>query len=223
MANYKQLVLLVFLLSLNVFGNSFKVGTGSQFNLKMEKGGNADLNIYITESTFTSLSVEYFFFANLGIVQHKMWQQFQFQIKANSPIELKNGYVKNADMTAPEKLTPDYFKVNTGVQVNDFLFSKAEEIEKLKIGVEKIRIPAGSIKASHYRQSNNGQTVDFWISDQAKPIGLVKLISKNEKNPDHNYTIELKTLMKNVKAGIDPSAAVPLTDKGRAALAKPVK
>ena len=51
----------------------------------------------------------------------------------------------------------------------------------------------------------------------------MKLISKNPKVAQQNYEIELVSLLKNVKATIDPKKTVPLTKKGKAALAIPLK
>jgi hypothetical protein len=108
-----------------------------------------------------------------------------------------------------------------GLQVNDFLFSNQAQLDKDKIGVETVEIAEGSTKATHYRTSRNGQTIDYWISDDAKPMGLVMLISKNPKKPEQNYGLELVNLMENVKAKILPEKAVPLSEKGKALLAKP--
>lgn len=59
------------------------------------------------------------------------------------------------------------------------------------------------------------QTIDFWISDKAGAMGLVKLISQGKKDKNHNYRIELQALIKNVKAKINKKEAVPLSEKGR--------
>jgi hypothetical protein len=215
-------IFLILSFSLSTYASDYVAGTGSSFNLSMEKGGNANLNIIISESSFTKLGIEYHF-STSGLLATNMWQQFVFKIIDGGPLAIEAGYVKTPELPKPEELTSEYLNVNRGVQVNDFLFAKKEEIEKFKIGQELVEVPAGEIIATHYRKSRNGQIVDFWIADEAKPIGLVKLKSHNDDNIDHNYTIELTSLLKNVKATIDPKEAVPLTDKGKEFLAKPLE
>lgn len=110
-----------------------------------------------------------------------------------------------------------------GVQVEDFFFSKQADIDKYRIGIESIEVPAGTILSTHYQKKKDEQTVDFWIADKAGAIGLVKLISKGSKDKNHNYTIELMSLLKNVKTKINPKIAVPLTKKGEMFLGKGAK
>jgi hypothetical protein len=189
-------------------------GTGSEFKFTSENGEKVNLSIYITESSFSRLGVEYFFSTN-GLIQTQVWQQFIMGI-ADSGLSLDNGYVLSSDMKVPEIMTKEFRENNdNGVNVQDFFFSQSSEIEKFKIGVEKIEVPAGSITTIRYQKKRGDQTVDFWISDKAGAIGLVKLVSKGKPNSNHNYKIELATLLKNVKAKINPKEAVPLTDKGR--------
>ncbi len=189
-------------------------GTGSQFKFTSENGEKVNLSIYITESSFSKLGVEYFF-STSGIIQTQVWQQFIMGI-ADSGLSLDNGYVLSSDMKAPEIMTKEFRENNgNGVNVQDFFFSKSSEIEKFKIGTEKVEVPAGSITTTHYQKKRGDQTVDFWISDNAGAIGLVKLISKGKPNTNHNYQIELASLLKNVKPKINPKEAVPLTEKGK--------
>lgn len=213
---------LLLLLSLNLHAEAFKQGTGSRYKMVSENGTTADLSIYISESSFTKLGVEYFFSTD-GIIKSQMWQQFIFKIVDNGPLAIQAGYIKTSEFPKPEALTSEYLNVNNGVQVNDFIFAKKKELDKFKIKQELVEVPAGEIIATHYRKKRNGQVVDFWITDETKPIGLVKLISKNPKNPDHNYQLELLNLLKNVKPTITPKVAVPLTDKGKSILPKPLK
>jgi hypothetical protein len=47
---------------------------------------------------------------------------------------------------------------------------------KSLVGSETITVPAGSFKTKHYREkTGDGDDVDYWISDQAPPLGLVKM------------------------------------------------
>ncbi len=211
-----RVLILIFLLlnSQTIFAGTkeYTVGTGSEFQFTGENGENINLNIYITQSSFTKLGVEYFF-ASGGILGIKAWQQFIMGI-GDKGLSLEEGYVMSPEMKQPEIMSKEFRENNEkGVKVEDFFFSKESEIEKFKIGMETIEVPAGQILTTHYQKKRSEQTVDFWISDKAGAIGLVKLVSKGLK--DHNYKIELLSLLKNVKSKIDPIKAVPLTEKGK--------
>lgn len=219
-------LLALFFFTQIVFSADYVPGSGSAFRMTSDKGASAELSIYITDSSFSRLGVEYFFSTG-DFIKTQLWQQFHLALSGVRPgdghsLTLEDGLILSDDMKRPEVMTKDFLNSkNDGVNLEDFFFKKGAEIEKLKVGVEKIEVPAGSLFASHYRRINNGQTVDFWISDKAGAIGLVKLISKGPKT-SQNYTIELLSLLKNVKPKINPSEAVPLTDKGRAFLKKSV-
>lgn len=214
--------ILFFFISTFSMAADYVVGSGNKYQFKMKQGGSAELNIYISESSFSKLGVEYHF-ASQGLIQAQMWQQFIFKIIDRGPLMIESAYVKTPELPKPEALTSEYLHVNKGVQVNDFMFTQRSEIEKFKIKNELLEVPAGEVVATHYRKKNNGQTIDFWISDEAGAIGLVKLVSSNPKNIEQEYSIELKSLIKNVKRTINPNDAVKLTDKGKSVLAKPVK
>lgn len=214
--------LLVLLLSFNLLAEAvFQKGSGAEYQLKFEDSTAANISIYLADVQDKTMSIEYFFSNNTGLIPINFWQQYQVKKEASGPLELINGYVYAPELKAPEKITKEYFNVNKGVEVNDFLFTKKEEIQKFYLGDEEVSVPAGTVKASHYRKSKDGQTIDFWISEVARPIGLIKLISKQKDNPTNNYEIALSSIVKNVTATIDPKKAVPLTDQGKGYLAKP--
>jgi hypothetical protein len=217
------LVLLV-LITNNIFAGTkeYVIGSGSQFKFSSEKGGDVNLNIYITESSFSKLGIEYFFSSG-GFLGVEAWQQYILGLKADG-LSLDEGYVQSPTMTKPEIMTKEFRENNeNGVKVEDFFFSKESEIEKYKVGIETVEVPAGSILCSHYQKKRAEQTVDFWISDKAGAIGLVKLVSKGLKDQTQNYTIELQSLLINVRAKINSKDAVPLTEKGRMFLGKKTK
>lgn len=46
---------------------------------------------------------------------------------------------------------------------------------KSLLGAEEIRVPAGTFRTEHHRErAEGGGTVDFWVSKDVMPIGLVK-------------------------------------------------
>ncbi len=196
------------------FAVNYVVGEGSEFKMYSEKTEPVNLSIYVTESSFTKLGVEYYFAAG-GIFGVELWQQFGLAIQ-DKTLSLDEGYILSNNMKKAEIMTPEFLKNNKGgVQIEDFFFSKMGEIEKFKIGIEKIEVPAGYITCTHYQKMRDDQTIDFWISDKAGAMGLVKLISQGKKDKNHNYRIELQALIKNVKAKINKKEAVPLSEKGR--------
>lgn len=200
----------------------FPVGSGSKFKMEMASGGTPiDVAIYVASNKASSVNIEYFIETQSGFVAINMWQQFEIDLGSGFGAQIKAGYVKTKELPKPEIMTSEYLVGGNGVQVNDFLFNDPKVLEKNKVGNETIQILAGETKTSHYRTSNNGQTVDYWISDEAKPIGLVKLTSKHLKDNNQNYSLELAGLMRNVKPMIDPATAVPLTNAGKSFLVKP--
>jgi hypothetical protein len=197
----------------------YTVGSGSEFRFSGAPGENIRLSIYITESSFTKLGVEYFFSTG-GILGQEVWQQFILG-SSDKGLILEDGYVQSGDMKFPEMMTKDFRENNeNGVKVEDFFFTKLSDIEKFKIGIETLEVPAGTVMATHYQKKRAEQIVDFWISDSAGALGLVKLISQGSKDKNQNYKIELLSLIKNVKAKINPKDAHPLSDKGKLFLGK---
>ena len=212
----KNIFLLLIFSSFSIFAGTkeYIVGSGSEFKFQGKTGENIKLSIYISESSFNKLGVEYFFSTG-GLLAIEAWQQYILGISPTG-MTMEEGYIQSTTMVKPEIMTKDFLDNNSnGVKVEDFFFSKESEIEKNKIGMETIEVPAGSILTSHYQKKRADQTVDFWISDKAGSIGLVKLISKNSKDESQNYTIELQTLLQHVRSKINAKNAVPLSAKGK--------
>ncbi|MBY0516791.1 MAG: hypothetical protein K2P81_07780 [Bacteriovoracaceae bacterium] len=199
---------------------SFPAGAGAAYKLKT-KGNSTPvaLSIYVAGTRVDSVNIEYFMEVQ-GIVPVQMWQQFEIGV-ASKGAEIRSGYVQTKELKTPEIMPKEYLQgAAGGIQMNDFLFAKKEHLDKFKVGEETVEIAAGTTKATHYKTSNNGQTVDYWISDEAKPFGLVMLISKGDK-PQQNYGIELTHIISNVKAKIQPERTTPLSTEGKSLLAKP--
>ena len=218
-----NLIAYLFFISSFLYAQTFEVGRGSEYTLNFQDKINSRVSIYIASSSFSKLGIEYSFTVPGSLIPAQTWQQYHFSILDKGPLAIDKGFIQGHDMDYPEILTAEYFNVNDGVKVNDFLFSKQSEIDASLVGNERIEVPAGVSNTTHYRKSRGGQVVDFWISENTKPIALVKLISKNPKNPNQNYTMELISLLKGVKAKIEPKKAKSLSSKGKAYLAKPLK
>jgi hypothetical protein len=48
---------------------------------------------------------------------------------------------------------------------------------KTLVGKEDIKVPAGTFKTSHYRQKAPVGTIDVWLSEEAAPLGLVRVVT----------------------------------------------
>ncbi len=200
---------------------SFPPGKGSVYQLEVQgQKIPMDVSIYVASSGKENVNIEYFISSRESFIPIEMWQQFEIT-PSSSGAKVTKGFIQTKELKNPEILSGDYLNGFDGVRVNDFLFSTESELNKSKIGDEMVEVPAGKDKAAHYRTTAKDQTIDYWISPEAKPIGLVKLTSKHPSDPKKNYKLELTSLMKNVKAYIDPAKGVPLTDRGRSYLAKP--
>ena len=151
-------------------------------------------------------------FGAAGIVPVNMYQSFEMEIRGERlPININKGYILTNKAKHPEIMTPGFFKQNKGVQLQDFLFVSKKSIGQDFIGEEVIEVPAGSLKAQHYRKKRNGQIIDFWISPEAGSISLVKLVSKNKTSKEQNYKIELTSIIEDVLPSIDPKLAKPMS------------
>jgi hypothetical protein len=188
---------------------AFTPGSGAEYDFSYSNE-NAKLSIYIVESREKNVSVE-FHFGMKNLWATNMWQQYQLDIRNGSSVGISRGYIKTDKNKPPEKMIKEQFNLNTGVQVHQFLFSDRKEIQKNFIGSEVVELPAGTIKADHYRTSSDGQTVEFWRSNAIRPIGLVKLVSKSKIKESNNYKIELSALLKNIKPAIEVEKAVEMT------------
>ncbi len=221
----KNKFLAVLLITGNVLAadlsESFSPGKGTLYRLEV-KGQQIpiDVSIYVAASSKDKVSIEYFLSSRESLIPVEMWQQFEIAPSPGSPAKITKGFVQTKELKNPEILTPEYMSGFDGVKVNDFLFSSEAELGKNKIGEETVEVPAGKTKAMHYRTQVTDQTIDYWISDEAKPIGLVKLVSTSSEEKK-NYKLALTSLMKNVKPFIDPAKGVPLTELGKSFLAKP--
>ena len=211
---------LVFLMPLSSLAkNSFPQGQGAKY-MMMSEGSPLPtyINIYITESKFSRIGIEYFFVVGNGLF--KMWQLFFMELQDRGPLKITEGYIQTSKMDNPEKMTREHFYQNKGVELSDFLMADNKDLKKLEVGKEKVQLKGFSVDATKYQKQKNGQKVTFWISPKAKPLGLVKLVSTG-KNENHKYKLELVGKLVGMKAHINPAQAVSLSDKGRKFLQGP--
>jgi hypothetical protein len=84
---------------------------------------------------------------------------------------------------------------------------------KKRVGVESVTVPAGVFpKAEHYHLQLQGkETVDYWTSADAPPLGLVKVVIKGGVGLVTGTTIELLKVGTGAKSVIvkKPKAPVP--------------
>lgn len=63
------------------------------------------------------------------------------------------------------------------------------------VGRESVTVPAGTFTCDHYRDTENGRTVDIWISPDAAPYGMVKMTGPN-------MSLALTRIIKNYRSKI---------------------
>jgi hypothetical protein len=51
---------------------------------------------------------------------------------------------------------------------------------KTLVGKETIKVAAGTMKTTHYRDHTPAGTVDVWVSEEVPPLGLVKVVATPE-------------------------------------------
>lgn len=218
----KTIFIFLLIASGALYGEAFQKGAGSQY-LMTSNGVSSKLSIYVSDYSHDVLGIEYYFHIESFFNERQMWQQYVFKINKVGPLTVEAGYIKTPELDKAEKLDEEHMNVSSGVRLEEFLFSKKSDFIKFQVGFENIETKAGSIETTHYQKINNGQTVDFWISEDVEPIGLVRLRSKNPKVKEQNYEIELVSLLTGVKRKIDPAKAVKLSEKGKSVIAEPLK
>jgi hypothetical protein len=195
-------------------------GNGSRFKLHAQ-GSVSDLQVGLVtvDQSAARVIVEVFASAQLS---DPLWQQFSLSLKGSKP-QVEAGYIqvgRRAPMPLPQKTLAGTGNLDVGL----FLLSEADlkggRTDLKEIGPEAVTIPAGTVTCRHYQMDRPEQKLDVWISDEARPIGLVRLVSVGKK-PIDNYRLELEELLSGIAAKIDPARAVPLTEDIKAFLTRP--
>lgn len=100
-----------------------------------------------------------------------------------------------------------------------------------RIGVEAVTVPAGAFpKAEHYHdKGQNGEVVDYWISKDALPLGLVKVAAVGTPQSPNQITMELighgggaKPTIKKTPKPFDAAAMMKEVQPGAAAAGGPM-
>jgi hypothetical protein len=77
------------------------------------------------------------------------------------------------------------------------------------IGSETLKVAGGSYKTKHYRDKTpQGDKIDYWVSETAPPLGLVKVEVEQKSNPQikGKLTMELSAMGKDAKPSITKPA-----------------
>lgn len=195
-------------------------GNGSHFTMYHE-GSAYDLQVALirVDTAARRVVIEVFAAAQLS---EPLWQQFHLSVKGSRPT-VEAGYIQMGNK-APMRLPDTHLSGMGNLDMSLFLLSEAELQWSAKdgpkrLGQEKIQTPAGAVTCSHFRLERSGQQVDFWVSDVARPIGLVRMVSAGRESID-NYKLELAELLSGVVAKIDPVKAGPLSEEMKAILTR---
>jgi hypothetical protein len=73
------------------------------------------------------------------------------------------------------------------------------------VRAEPVKVPAGSFATRHYRERTPSGQMDVWVSDEAPPLGIVKLrgsISNGPGAASYPVTLELTTRGKDARPSI---------------------
>jgi len=76
-----------------------------------------------------------------------------------------------------------------------------EEAER--VGVESVTVPGGTFECEHWRSKDKSQ--DFWISNKVAPLGIVKMISKDESMTLLRVVTNAKTKIRGTPRKFDPA------------------
>lgn len=194
---------------------SFPIGSGAQFELSLAKDempATLLLSVADVRDSSQEIEIEYFVSSPGFPKPIELWQHFIF--KKTDQMKVTDGFISTRLIKEPRRLPQDMLKASEGsADLNEFLF-----MDEKRAGLgkkESISVLGGTTEATKYNITSNGQTIEFWLSNEAKPFGLVKLISSG-KEKKNNYTIELKSLVKNVSPKIKPSSDIKLLSNDEA-------
>ena len=196
---------------------SFPAHSGARYAFRSPLG-SAAVTISIVESSASRVVIEVYF-ARPGLLASAMWQQFVLDVSSGKPV-VREGYLLTAEGHAPERIPASALAGLDNASLSDFLISSRADLDRWKQGVERVVVPAsgpGGIEATRYEQRTGTQVVTYWLSDDARPLGLVKLVSRGDK-PSQTYELALEAVLTNVGARIDRKKAIDLTPEGRALL-----
>jgi len=190
---------------------SFPPGSGSRFTFASPYG-TGELVVSIAASTPARLTVECAF----AVGAHELWQAFVIDAASRPPVVV-GGFLLTGGARAPERIPPELLRGVDTFALDELLLGDRAALERFRIGDEQIVVPASPtpIRATRYERTKGDQTLTFWLSDDARPIGLVRLVSRGAR-ASQSYTLELRALLKNVGRKIDPAKAVPLKPENRA-------
>jgi len=160
---------------------SFPARSGARYAFHSPLG-NAAVTLSIVESSGNRVVVEVYF-ARTGLVASSMWQQFVLDVSSGKPV-VREGYLLTGEGRAPERMPSEALAGLDNASLSDFLITSRAYLERWKKGTERIVVPASGpagIQATRYEQPTGNQVVTYWLSDDAKPLGLVKLVSRGDK------------------------------------------
>ncbi len=192
----------------------YQIGSGATYNLALSSG-NSDVTIGFVEQTAQKLVVEIAMKSsgeNDGL-NATMLQQFQLGL-VGGKIQILKGIMKIPMIEKPQILPAEYLEGFSGVQVKSFLIGSSKDIDGKKVGEEAISAGGKTYQTTHYRHVENGQTIDYWISDAAKPMGLIKIESSGSSQ-SQNYKMTLKNSVSGVTTQINERDAEPLNDTAK--------
>ena len=194
----------------------YKLGQGAHYSMMVD-GQPAQVKMAFVKRTDDLLVVEMDMTMTAGEVGMPihMVQQFHLTMEAGK-IKIAKGFMKIPNIPKPQRLPPEFLKGYDGAQMKSFLVGSQGEIDSMKVGKEKVPTTEGVFDSTHYRRTSNGQTVEFWVTEdpKLKPLSIVQMKSKGSKR-EHNYTLRLKGLVKGYKSQINPDDSEPLNAMGR--------
>lgn len=183
----------------------YKKGEGSKYLFEGFMG-QAQVIMTVADQSESKLAIEINFKTTTKVPQ-EMWQQFILEMDSSKKLVLKEGYMHSTLSEKAEKINLKSLAATEDFEMKDFLITNKEELQKNKVAEEKVQTPAGLIQTTHYRVKSKGATLDYWISEQALPFGLVKMVSSGPEEK-HKYSMTLEMRVKGVKPKINPKNVV---------------
>lgn len=218
----KNLITLILMLFVSIHALAeekfpdYKTGEGAHYEMTVD-GQPAQVKMAFVQrmDKILILEIDMRMASEGSTIPIHMVQQFHLGLR-DGKIQLLKGFMKIPNISKPQELPADFLKGYNGAQMNSFIISSKDDIEGSLVGKEKLTTAEGTFEASHYKRTSNGQTVDFWITEdpKIKPMSILKMKSSGSKK-EQNYTMKLKGLVKGYRSQINASNSEPLNAMGR--------
>ncbi len=167
-------------------------GSGSKFLFKPKGGPDQTLVVMVVPASDKSGGPTVRYFLDQSSQGGSATSSLTVAVSGSSDPNAVFGFFK--PLEDPTVLPRAVFENAAGLPLIEALLGDPASLAPHRVGTSTILVPAGYLKCKQYRVSRDGQTIDFWVSDRAGPLGLVQLNATGPR-PEQNFELILLSLL----------------------------